>query len=231
MDNQIILNKKGRIHWYSAVILAVAFLYIGVLFPASNMNMVIKYSFMFIIGISAFFLFYLKNGSKVRWLLFSIMALIFVFQFMSDLFLIRGHIGILDSDIENGIPFCHIAIVNQLLSLPLLKSFVSPANLAGGDATIYSMVVIWFWATILVGKGWCSWGCFYGGWDNLFSKIIKKPLVKIPDNTARKLRLFPYALMITVAILSLFLFIPVFCTYLCPFKTVTEFSQVTNYKT
>jgi len=228
------LNAKGRIHWYSAVLLTILFFNIGILLSPEyqSTNFIIKYSFYLLAIISTFFIFYLKKGSKVRWGLFSFMALLMPLWFMTSFFIERGHIGLTEANmIEEGIPFCHIAIVNNLMSVPIIKTFISPGALVGNRAAIYPMILIWLWATILIGKGWCSWGCFYGGWDSFFSKLTKKPLVKISEAMSKKLRIIPFAILIVVAFLSLILMYPVQCGYICPFKTITEFQHVTTFKT
>jgi ferredoxin-type protein NapH len=228
-----LLGKRGRISWYSSLPLSFLFFMFAVGFEVntptnSSLQNIGKIVFIFIIFAGSFLLFYLKKGSVVRLVLFLSMAVIFVFSFMSDFFLQRGHIGFTENDIANGIPFCHLAIINSLLSAPILKSFVSCSNLIG-DYGIYPMIIIWVWATILIGKGWCSWGCFYGGWDSMFGFIRKKPLLTISENTSKKLRFIPFAMMIVLALSSMLLFVPVFCSYLCPFKTITEFQQVTGF--
>lgn len=224
------INKKDRINWYSALIATILFLNISILLSAGYYSLEKIYIIIYylIAAISSFFVFYSNKANKIRLFLFSLVALLLVFSFIPTFYNIRGHIGIKAEDISEGVPFCHIAIMNNLLSLPILKTLVSPAKLFGPNATFYSMVIIWFWATILIGKGWCSWGCFYGGWDSFFSSIRKKPLIKVSTKTIQKLKFVPYAFLILIAVSSLFLFVPVFCSYLCPFKTITEFQQVTN---
>jgi ferredoxin-type protein NapH len=228
-----LIGKRQRISWYAGLIMAYLFLIIAIGYEIntktnSAFQETGRIFFIIFAFISAFLLFFLDKGSRIRMILFSIMAVVFVFSFMSHFYLERGHIGITENDLTNGTPFCHIAIINNLLSLPIIKTFVYPGNLTGKYA-IYPMILIWFWATILIGKGWCSWGCFYGGWDNLFSSIRKKPILRIKESTSRKLRSLPYAMMASIALLSVVLLIPVFCAYLCPFKTITEFQQVTSF--
>lgn len=229
---QDLLNKRERISWYSGIILMLIFLYFGILLsPSIIVNKISLFSFYITAGLLSFLIFYSKKAHYIRWLMLFIMAVVFFISFISEYFVVRGHIGIQEQDILNGLPFCHIAIINQLFSLPVLKYFVNPAQLAGGDKTIYPMVIIWLWSTILIGKGWCSWACFYGGWDTFFSNLRKKPLVNISPETAAKLRFIPYALLVVFALLSLMLLEPVFCLYICPFKTITEFRQVTTLST
>ena len=52
-----------------------------------------------------------------------------------------------------------------------------------------------------MGRGWCAWGCFYGGMDEGFSKILRKPLVST-RRTPPYLRLFPQALIPIIVVWS-----------------------------
>ena len=225
-----LLNLKKRINWYSAILITFLFLNIGILFGSKYYSVakIFIISFYIIAGIAAFLIFYLKKPNKVRLFLFSAMAFVFVMSFITTFYNKRGHIGFKIEDVSEGLPLCHIGIINNLLSIPFLKTVVFPAKLTGSNVTFYPMLLIWLWATILIGKGWCSWGCFYGGWDAIFGSVYKKPLIKISNSTAYKLRFIPYAFLIVIIISSLFLFVPVFCSYFCPFKTITEFQQVTT---
>ena len=228
-----LLEKRGRISWYAGLVLSILFMLTAVRYelstPAQTGWMLAgKAVFIVAIFIGSFMMFYHSKGSVVRLVLFSAMALIFSVSFMSGFYLVRGHIGFTENDISAGIPFCHIAIINNILSLPVLRSFVNPSNL-NEHFGIYPMILIWFWATVMIGKGWCSWGCFYGGWDSISSSVLKRPPMKISEVASRKLRYISYSLLAVVAVSSTLLFVPVFCSYICPFKTVTEFQQVTGF--
>lgn len=88
------------------------------------------------------------------------------------------------------------------------------------------MLVIVIGVMIALGRGFCSWGCFYGGWDDGTSRILRKPVIK-KVNPA--FRWASFAVLIIVAIMSLLLVGPFYCDWLCPFKTVTEFEKVTSF--
>jgi len=225
-------ESRGRISWYAALMLTVLLSVIALSYefnlPADNtFNIIAKYAFIVYAGIFSFLLFYLKKGSNVRWILFFFLAVFFSVSFILSFYIKRGHIGFTEADVSAGIPTCHISLLQNILTIPFFKRFVSSGNLTG-DKSIYAMLFIWFWATVLVGKGWCSWGCFYGGWDNFFSKIRKKPFAVLNEKFAAKMRFFPYAFLIVITVLSLMTMLPVFCSYLCPFKTITEFRHVTD---
>ncbi len=113
----------------------------------------------------------------------------------------------------------------MILPAALTKSIMFPGTIIGGFSGIASMVVLWLAATVVLGRGFCSWGCFYGGWDDGFSRLRKKPVLKkISDS----LKWMPFAVLILVALTAALTLIPTYCNWLCPFKAVTEFERVTN---
>jgi polyferredoxin len=89
------------------------------------------------------------------------------------------------------------------------------------------MFVIWIGASLALGRGWCSWGCFFGGLDDAFSRIRKKPLLSKID---RRWTLMPWAVLLAVVLTAAAFLSPTYCTWLCPFKAVTEFHEVTSFK-
>ena len=89
------------------------------------------------------------------------------------------------------------------------------------------MFIIWVGVSLAVGRGWCSWGCFYGGWDELFSRLRKKPLIKDKQIDRRWIYL-PFAVLLAIVLLSAVTFTPIYCEWLCPFKIVTEFQAPTT---
>ncbi len=73
----------------------------------------------------------------------------------------------------------------------------------------------------------CSWGCFFGGLDEGCARIAKKPLLK---NFDPRLRYLPYAVLVGIVLTSAVALEPTYCTWLCPYKAVTEFEAVTSFK-
>ena len=90
------------------------------------------------------------------------------------------------------------------------------------------MVVLWVVATLVLGRGFCSWGCFHGGWDDGFCRFRKKPVIK---KISESWKWMPFAVLIMVALTAAFTLAPTYCEWLCPFKAVTEFEKVTSVKT
>jgi polyferredoxin len=87
------------------------------------------------------------------------------------------------------------------------------------------MLVLWLGATLALGRGWCSWGCFYGGLDEGFSKVGRKPFLRKID---RRWTYLPFAILLAMALTSAATLIPTYCDWLCPFKAVTEFVAVVS---
>lgn len=127
--------------------------------------------------------------------------------------------------LECKIPFCHLVIPMLIIPAAFTQSIIFPGSILGSFASISSMVVLWFVATLVLGRGFCSWGCFYGGWDDGFSRIRKKPMVKIANETWKWM---PFAVLLMVSLTAALTLGPTYCDWICPFKAVTEFEKVTS---
>jgi ferredoxin-type protein NapH len=173
-----------------------------------------------------FLMHYTGKTDKYRAILFIIFALSLSFTLIKNMVEIRNSMSFSQADIvECKIPFCHLVIPMMILPAAFTKSIIFPGTILGGFANIASMMVLWIAATLVLGRGFCSWGCFYGGWDDGFSRFRKKPVVrKISDYW----KWMPFAVLIIVALTAALTLIPTYCDWICPFKTVTEFEKVTN---
>lgn len=174
-----------------------------------------------------------KIGSGVRYrrLCQIVFAVGFCIAFISDLYQERGSMTVTTSALANAeLPFCHIAIPQIALPLLVTKNIIFPARITGHYAAVASMLLIWFICTITIGRGWCSWVCFYGGWEEGFSHIAKKQRVNLlPKNQA--LREFHFGFLFFIALASLCELACVYCQWFCPFKLITEFSPITSIPT
>ena len=156
----------------------------------------------------AYLIFSSGKISKFRAILFIIMAWAFLFQFKFK------------APQFQETPYCHIAIVGTFLSF-MHSQYLS---LAGGRWHIFgvlSLGFLWLVVTLILGQAWCSWVCFYGGFDDGFSGILKKPLLKF--KLPNKLRDFPIAFTIFIILVSFTAAIPVYCIWVCPLKATTKF--------
>ncbi len=171
-----------------------------------------------------------KMGSGViyRRIFQTVFAVGFCIAFISDLISERGSMAITSQAMSNSeLPFCHIAIPQVLLPLLVTKNIIFPARISGHYASVASMILIWLVCTLTVGRGWCSWICFYGGWEEGFSHLAKKPRIKLlPKN--KELREFHFGFFFFIILASLCELACIYCEWFCPFKLVTEFSPVNS---
>lgn len=172
----------------------------------------------------------LRTGKTDRYraIGFITFALLFIVSFISHMFEVRGSMSISEEKILLcEVPFCHLVIPMTLIPAALTRTIIFPGTITGGYASIASMFVIWIGASLALGRGWCSWGCFYGGLDDAFSRILKKPLLKAID---RRWTYLPWAVLLAAVLTAATFLSPTYCTWLCPFKTVTEFPAVTSLR-
>ena len=171
-----------------------------------------------------------KMGSGViyRRIFQTVFAVGFCIAFISDLYTERGSMAITSQALSNSeLPFCHIAIPQVLLPLLVTKNIIFPARIAGHYAAVASMILIWLVCTLTLGRGWCSWVCFYGGWEEGFSHVAKKQrLTLLPKN--KELREFHFGFLFFIVLASLCELACIYCEWFCPFKLVTEFSPINS---
>ena len=171
-----------------------------------------------------------KMGSGViyRRIFQTVFAVGFCIAFISDLYTERGSMAITSQALSNSeLPFCHIAIPQVLVPLLVTKNIIFPARIAGHYAAVASMILIWLVCTLTLGRGWCSWVCFYGGWEEGFSHVAKKQRLKLlPKN--KELREFHFGFLFFIILASLCELACIYCEWFCPFKLVTEFSPINS---
>ena len=191
--------------------------------PLSTTAMLITFV---LVNVLYFLMHYTGKTDKFRAVLFIIFALSLSFTLISNMLEMRNSMSFSQADIlECKIPFCHLVIPMMILPAAFTKSIIFPGSILGSFAGIASMVVLWLVATLALGRGFCSWGCFYGGWDDGFSRIGKKPLLKKINEIWKWM---PFAVLIMVALTAALSLGPTYCDWICPFKAVTEFEQVTS---
>lgn len=161
-----------------------------------------------------------------RAILFAILAVFFCISFMGNLVELRGTVNYSEDDILGcDIPFCHIVTTMVIIPMVVKQTIIFPGQITGHYAAIASMLLFVIGAALALGRGFCSWACFYGGWDDASSRILKKPVIK---NISRRLRFVSFAILVAVAVCSALEMAPVYCTWLCPFKAVTESEAITD---
>lgn len=178
------------------------------------------------------FIFYrmVRTGKtdKYRAIVFITLAGAAAFSFMSFFLELRGAFGVTPSEIMRGeVPACHMVLPMLFLPALLSKTVVFPGLITGGYASIAVLAVFWLAGTLVIGKGYCSWFCFLGGFEDGFSRIFKSPVVK---NIRPDLRLLPFAVLLTAVLTSAYTLTHTYCEWVCPYKMVTEFEQVVSVK-
>jgi ferredoxin-type protein NapH len=191
--------------------------------PATSLAMLITF---LLVNVLYFLMHYTGKTDNYRAVIFIIFALSLSFTLISNMVAIRNSMSFSQSDIlECKIPFCHLVIPMMILPAAFTQSIIFPGSIIGGFASIAPMVVLWLVATLVLGRGFCSWGCFYGGWDDGFSRVRKKrAITKINEIW----KWMPFAVLIMVSLTAALTLVPTYCTWICPFKAVTEFQQVTS---
>ncbi len=191
--------------------------------PSSTLAVLIAF---LLVNVLYFLMHYTGKTDRYRVVLFIIFALTLSFTLIKNLVAVRNSMSFSQADIlECKIPFCHLVIPMMILPAVFSKSIIFPGSILNGFANISSMVVLWSVATLVLGRGFCSWGCFYGGWDDGFSRMRKKPLVR---NINEIWKWMPFAVLFMVALTAALSLVPTYCAWICPFKAVTEFEQVTS---
>lgn len=169
-----------------------------------------------------------KNWSRYRSLFQIVLAVLFMISFIGILYDERGSMSITETQFQNAeTPFCQIVIPIMLIPLALTKTVIFPARMTGHFASVVSMLLIWFIVSVTIGRGWCSWVCFYGGWEEGFSRVPRKPKIKLLSRN-RDIRAFQFAFLFFIVLVSLASLSSVYCEWFCPFKLVTEYPQITD---
>jgi polyferredoxin len=184
--------------------------------------------FTFVFLVYLFFqILYTGRTDKYRAIGFIALSLFFALTFIVNLVRARGSMTFSEETLlACEIPFCHIVTSMIIIPAVLTNAIIFPGSIIGGFASIASMLVIVIGVSLALGRGFCSWGCFYGGWDDAASRIMRKPKIKKINPVFRWMS---FAVLLVVAITAAISLNPVYCDWLCPFKTVTEFEEVTSF--
>jgi len=180
------------------------------------------------INVLFFMMMYTGKTDRYRAVFFITMAVGFVITFIANLLEVRGSMALSAANMVRGeTPFCHMVIPMTLIPAALTRTIIFPGRILGGFADVATMFTLWIGASLALGRGFCSWGCFFGGLEDGFSRIRRKPVLR---RIAEKWTYLPYAVLIVVVALAALSLSPTYCEWLCPFKTVTEFAAVTSFK-
>ena len=173
-----------------------------------------------------------RRTHRWRRVFFVSLGFLFPVGFIWDLIALRGSMSIpVEQMLGGNTPFCFLAIPMMIVPAALTQTLIFPGSIlptASNPHAVASMVALWLAATLVLGKGWCAYGCFFGGIEEGFAALAKKPRLRRVDP---RWRLVPWAVLAATVLLSAALFEPVYCSWLCPFKAVTEFPEVTSLVT
>ena len=164
-----------------------------------------------------------------RWF-FVALGLLFPVGFIHTVMVMRGTMGIpIEEMIAGRTPFCFLPIPLLILPAALTKTVVFPGSILPGagmaGAGMAAMAGLWLAMTIVVGKGWCSYLCFFGGIEEGMAAVMPRAKLKKIDV---RWRYGPWAVLLAMSLLSLALFDSVYCMWLCPFKAVSEYVAARN---
>ncbi len=116
-------------------------------------------------------------------------------------------------------PYCHIGIAGNLIHT-LYNQILAITNSSWGRFGALSAGLLWLAVILINGGGFCSYACFFGGIDEGFSGILKKPLIRLPQT--KRFREFQIASLLFFAFISFTSVEAVFCTWLCPLKVTNH---------
>jgi ferredoxin-type protein NapH len=191
--------------------------------PVSSIAAILTALFMTVL-----FFIMMRTHSTYRWrrIFFVSLGVLFPIGFIHNLLVMRGSMGIpIEEMIAGRTPFCFMPIPLLILPAAFTRTLVFPGSIASTGHSIAAMVGLWLALTLVMGKGWCSYACFFGGIEEGVAAI--PPRAKIRKFEPR-LRYIPWAVLLAMVLLSLALFEPAYCMWLCPFKAVTEYVAARN---
>ncbi len=224
-------RSPGRSLLLSVPILLWSLLMFSRLYAQPNRALHIAGAVTILFMVALFFLM-MRTGSTYRWRrwFFVALGLLFPIGFIHTVLEMRGTMGIpIEEMIAGRTPFCYMPIPMLILPAVLMKTVVFPGSILPGQGMagegMAAMVGLWLAMTLVIGKGWCSYACFFGGIEEGMASVPKRPQVRTLD---RRWRYGPWAVLLAMVLLSLALFEPAYCMWLCPFKAVSEYVAARN---
>jgi len=162
--------------------------------------------------------------TRLRLGIFTLMGILFTISFSIEHEVSRGSILLSQSVVTSCTsPICPITIPFVSVPLVLTGKMIFPSTVAA----LISILLLWLAMTILLGRGWCSWICFFGWISQFFAALPKKPLIKL-ETVPKWAKLLPYALMLFFILIAMMTFSPLFCSWVCPFRIAYDPPTVTS---
>lgn len=135
------------------------------------------------------------------------------FAILTTAFLLEMHVFF--NKEKSFLPYCHIGMAGTMLNI-LYNEYLAITNFTFFKYGALSIGILWLFVILINGGGFCSYVCFFGGIDDTLSKILKKPLIRIPPSV--KIREFQLAGLIFFVLISFLYSQPIFCLWFCPLK-------------
>lgn len=180
------------------------------------------------LAFSSLMIFQMFRSGKINYwrrIFFTTYAVAFVIEFVCWTMGDRGHMWLLDSEmLQAAAPMCHMVVPMSLLPMALTKNTIFFAALERTAFMTLLVLVVW----IVYGRSFCSWGCFFGGQDELFSSLSRKPSWRI-SRLPLWIRYFALGLLVFIVAHSLLTLTPTYCIWFCPFKATSEFIEVNSF--
>src|SRR5580765_3853933 len=123
----------------------------------------------------------MRTSTTYRWRRWFFVALgvLFPVGFIHQVMVMRGTMGIpIEEMIAGRTPFCYLPIPLLILPAAFTKTLVFPGSILPGGgmsgAGMAAMAGLWLAITLVVGKGWCSYACFFGGIEEGMASLPKR---------------------------------------------------------
>ncbi|WP_156151110.1 4Fe-4S binding protein [Methanosarcina sp. Kolksee] len=183
-------------------------------------------AFIVIIGTAlTFFILWTGRVNFLRMVTFiGIDGLIFTIALSLEHEVQRGSILLTNQALNNNsVPICPITI--PFVAVPYFTEgkmvFPSPVT------SLFAVLFMWLGLVLILGRGWCGWICFFGWMDQFFASLLKKPIIPL-ENPPKWAKLFPYAFMLFLILVSAVFLIPIFCAFICPLRIIYDPPGVTT---
>lgn len=182
----------------------------------------------------ALFFAMVRTRATHRWrrVFFVTLGVLFPVGFVWELIALRGSMSIpIERMLGGDTPFCFLAIPMMIVPAALTRTLIFPGSVLPTPTNPYAigpMIALWLSATLVLGKGWCAYGCFFGGIEEGASALARRARIRAVDP---RWRLAPWGVLAAVVLVSAATYEPFYCTWLCPFKAVTEFPEVRSAET
>lgn len=230
LHQDLVKNNPRQKGWMASLILTSLFVAL-VSFPGISEGkfLELKSSIPYLLSLlftGAILFLILKTGkmNRYRKIFFVTYALIFVVSFLMSSFITRGHMYATDrAALNSEIPICHI-VIPTLIGPMLAKGEL---NFPGELDFSLGLTLLVLFLMVIYGRSFCSWGCFFGGQDELFANLGKRKKWNM-DVMKGAVKYFPYAFLMALLLHSFSTMTASFCFYFCPFKATTEFPEITS---